>query len=334
MDVNEIMDTVENTELPEIPETERKERTDTTEITETEQAAPLVSFPEEKEGESEKNLPFPAEDYKDGKLKPVRKRMLKKLMKYEFRALFPYVLTLVVLLFAFAIVFGVHIRLAQNVKKLKPWLVLTGMLYGFTNFGLFIVTYSTAHKRDKKNFFSDEGSLTFSIPASAEEHILAKHLSTLVCMAISWGSMVLSGAIFGLITTGWKTFSWIGPSFRLYGEAFQAEPAHVLFFTIELFLLSALFIPLIPCLMGAGTCWGQKHNEKSRFRKRILYIIVGVIIYQTIQILLFTTGILSFVFSEVGIHLFLWFWVLIEAGATVWAYWYERKTLKNNLNLQ
>ena len=311
MDVNEIMDTVENTELPEIPETEKTERTDTTEITETEQAAPLVSFPEEKEGENKKNLPFPAEDYKDGKLKPVRKRMLKKLMKYEFRALFPYVLTLVVLLFAFAIVFGVHIRLAQNVKKLKPWLVLTGMLYGFTNFGLFIVTYSTAHKRYKKNFFSDEGYLTFSIPASAEEHILAKHLSTLVCMAISWGSMVLSGAIFGLITTGWKTFSWIGPSFRVDGEAFQAEPVHVLFFTIELFLLSALFIPLIPCLMGAGTCWGQKHNEKNRFRKRILYIIVGVIIYQTIQILLFTTGLLSFVFSEVGIHLFLWFWVLI-----------------------
>ena len=82
MDVNEIMDTVENTELPEISETERTERTDTTEITETEQSAPLVSFPEEKEGENKKNLPFPAEDYKDGKLKPVRKRMLKKLMKY------------------------------------------------------------------------------------------------------------------------------------------------------------------------------------------------------------------------------------------------------------
>ena len=358
MDVNEIMDTVENNEFPEPPvtdaettetvettettettetneATETTETTETIEATETEQAEPLVSFPEEKEGENKTKLPFPQEDYNEkGKLKTVRKRMLKKLMKYEFRALFPYLLTLVTLLFAFAIIFGVHIRLAQNVEKLKPWLALTGMLYGFTNFGLFIVTYTTAHKRYKKNFFSDEGYLTFSIPASAEEHILAKHLSTLVCMAISWGSMVISGAIFGLITTGWKTFSWIGPSFRLYGEMFKATPWHTLFFTIELLLLSVLFIPLIPCLMGAGTCWGEKHNEKSRFRKRLLYIFLGFIIYQAISILLLTTGIFSFVFSEVGIHLFLWFWVLVEAGLIVWALWYQRKTLKHNLNLQ
>ncbi|MBQ8429621.1 MAG: hypothetical protein IJX30_05955 [Clostridia bacterium] len=348
MDVNEIK-TTENAEIPEtktvetVETVEIVETTDTVEVTKPDEIneieetneTPLVSFPEEKDVGEKAKLPFPQEDYdKNGKLKTVRKRMLKKLMKYEFRALFPYLLTLVALLFAFAIVFGVHIRLAQDVEKLKPWLVLTGMLYGFTNFGLFIVTYSTAHKRYKKNFFGDEGYLTFSIPASAEEHILAKHLSTLVCMAISWGSMVLSGAIFGLITTGWKTFSWIGPSFRLYGELFKVTPWHTLFFTIELLLLSVLFIPLIPCLMGAGTCWGQKHSEKSRFRKRLLYIIIGVIIYQAIQILLFTTGILSFVFSEVGVHLFLWFWVLVEAGLIVWALWYQRKTIKYNLNLQ
>ena len=321
LEINELDETVGIIEKVEIPETEPA----TTAIEETALTERATET---------KTQPFPAEDYKDGKLKPVRKRMLKKLLKYEFRALFPYVLTLAALLIGFATIFGIHIRLARAVEELKSWLVLTGMLYVFANFGVIIVTFAQTHKRYKNNFFSGEGYLTFSIPATADEHILAKHIATLVCMAISWAAMLLGGIIFGLISEGFKTFSWIAPTCKLYGIIFKATPWHTLFFTIELFLLSALFIPLIPCLTGAGACWGQKHNEKSRFKKRLLYIILFVVAYNVFQVLLLTTGLFSWVFSEWGLHVFLWIWILIEAGATVWGYYYQRKTLKCNLNLQ
>ena len=105
------------------------------------------------------------------------------------------------------------------------------------------------------------------------------------------------------------------------------------FFAYFLTTISGIF-----CIgLALYACW---HFIIAAIAHPILFlylgivVIVGVIIYQTIQILLFTTGILSFVFSEVGIHLFLWFWVLIEAGLIVWAFLYQRKNLKNNLNLQ
>lgn len=346
MAVNEIMDTVENSEIPEntideTVETLETERVETPEqeieTTKTEQDVLLVHFPDEKveETQDEKSaLPFPQEDYKDGKLKPVRKRMLKKLLKYEFRALFPYLLTLAAVLIGLAIAFGIHIRLLSTNEKLKKWIVLTGMLYGYTNIGLFFVTYVKAHRRYKKNFFGDEGYLTFSIPASADEHILAKHISLITCVAISWAAIILGGMIVGLITAGFKTFSWIGPMFQLYGTLFKASPWNALFFTIEFFLLFIISIPLIPCLMGAGECNNQKHGDKKRFRRKILYFVIGFIAYYALTVFFFASGIAKFVFTEVGIHLFLWFIILVMAGATVWAYWYERKTLKNNLNLQ
>lgn len=342
MAVNEIMDTVENPDTPELPENATNETEETSEnqieTAKTEQDVLLVNFPEEKveETQDEKGiLPFPQEDYNEkGKLKPVRKRMLKKLLKYEFRALFPYLLTLAAVLIGLAIAFGIHIRLLSTNEKLKKWIVLTGMLYGYTNIGLFFVTYVKAHRRYKKNFFGDEGYLTFSIPASADEHILAKHIALIACVAISWTAIILGGMIVGLITAGFKTFSWIGPMFQLYGTLFKTSPWNALFFTIEFFLLFIISIPLIPCLMGAGECNNQKHGDKKRFRRKLLYFVIGFIAYYALTVFFFASGIAKFVFTEVGIHLFLWFIILVMAGTTVWAYWYERKTLKNNLNLQ
>lgn len=318
--------TDENAVIIPLPNAEPAEAMENTEATEN---AP------ETMGQENKVQPFPAEDYKDGKLKPVRKRMLKKLLKYEFRALFPYLFTLVVLLIGFATVFGVHTRLAEQNEKLKDWVVLTGMLYGFCNLGLLIISYSKAHQRYKNNFFGDEGYLTFSIPATADEHLLAKHLSLLVSLAISWGAIILGGAIFGLITEGFKTFSWIGKLFNLYGAVFKLAPWHTLFYTIELLLICLLPIPLLPCSMGAGLCWKQKHGAKSRFRRRLLSIFLGFAIYYVIMWLTIISGFWGWVFfNEIGLHLVLWVIILIMAGATVWAYWYERKTLKRNLNLQ
>ena len=58
-------------------------------------------------------LPFPADEIReDGTVKTVRKRMLKKLLKYEYRYLLPALLCGAILLQVFAVFFGCQMRSA------------------------------------------------------------------------------------------------------------------------------------------------------------------------------------------------------------------------------
>ncbi len=317
----------------EVSQTEQTPQAEGTEQSEQ----PLVVI----EGKEDKEpLPFPAEDYDEqGKLKRVRKRMLKKLLKYEFRAIFPYLFTLIFGLLGLAILFGVHMRICDSEKypKLENWLVLTVMLYIFANLGTIIVAYAKSYKRFKDNFFSNEGYLTFSIPATAEEHLLAKHLSMLISVWIAQAAIWI-GIFFVICIADAGAFVTIGrvigDFFKLYGTMVKAKPFHLILLTIEFLLLSLVGIPLIPCILGAAVCLTQKYEEKKKFSTRIIFIVIGFVAYYVINILLVTTGVLKYVFTPVGMHITLWLMILATVATTVGCFLYERKVLTRRLNLQ
>ncbi len=279
-------------------------------------------------------LPFPQTDYdKNGNLKKLRKTPLKKLLKYEFRAIFPHLLTLVVALLALSVIFATNLRLAEGNDKLVKWGVMTGTLYAFCNLGVVIVAYTKAHNRYKTNFFGSEGYLTFSIPASAEEHLFAKHLAMIISVTIAEVAIVV-GIFLLTIIMGANPFVFIGKLFSAYFDFLRMSPVHTVLFSIEIFLLWVVFIPFIPCLLGADACLMKKYDDKKKSRMSALFVLIGFVGYYVLNVLIFSSGILRWVFTDVGIHIALWLLIALVAGGTVGLFLYERKTLQKNLNLQ
>ena len=143
--------------------------------------------------ESPSVSPLPEEDYnKNGKLKNVRGRILKKLLKYEFKYYFKPMLIAVAALFAVATILCVlgcfltaeDIEGTGELMRVLFW-ALALLLFGFGSLFVLLFPFILAHKRYKKQFFTSEGYLTLSVPASAQEHILAKRISAYVMSAVA-----------------------------------------------------------------------------------------------------------------------------------------------------
>lgn len=278
-------------------------------------------------------LPLPAEDFdKDGKVKTVRKRMLKKLLKYEFRYLLPIVIGASVLLQVFAVFFGIQMRTLE--KNETGWMVLSVILYLYGNLGLLLLAIGLPERRYNKNFFKNEGYVTFSIPASAEEHILAKKISAIAVMLISVAATLIGVLLAGTIIGGGAFYRGIGVIFKGLGVFYRYETAHSIFFTIEIVLLLLVGIPVIPSACGAAACFLQKYADKKRFATTFGLVFAIIIGSQAFSILLASTGFYQLLTTPVGIHIFLWLWILLEVGITAFCTWFELHTLKRKLNLK
>ena len=278
-------------------------------------------------------LPFPADELtEDGKVKTVRKRMLKKLLKYEYRYLLPVLLCGAVLLQVFAVFCGIQMRSIDDGQI--GWTVAVTLLYGYGNIGLLGMAIGMPETRYQKNFFKGEGYVTFSIPASAEEHILAKRISAIVCVLIADAAVILGGLIVGTIIGGGAFYEGIGQLFSLWGTAFSYHAGHAIFFTLEGVLLFLLGIPLIPCICGAVACIVQKFSDKKRFVVTLGVVFAFVFIVQMGTVLFITTGFYELFATPIGTHVALWLLILLIAGVIVLCVWYELRTIKYKLNLK
>ena len=118
--------------------------------------------------------------------------MLKKLFHYDFKAmsrtLFPFTLATLgcgVVLFLSIIV----LSFAPEDGALSVLLpILFGTLTVFSGLGIFLVPVASEFfilHRYYKNFFTDEGYLTFALPATMEEHLHSKILSGMLWTLLS-----------------------------------------------------------------------------------------------------------------------------------------------------
>ncbi|HIU58939.1 MAG TPA: hypothetical protein IAC57_02445, partial [Candidatus Scatosoma pullistercoris] len=103
----------------------------------------------------------------------VRKSMLKKLMKYDYRAQFRILGPCYLAVAGFTLIASVCIAMLKYAQSdIAVWcMVSTNTVYGlaiaasaFFSFFNFLFCYY-------KSFFSKEGYLTLSIPATPEEHV-------------------------------------------------------------------------------------------------------------------------------------------------------------------
>lgn len=273
-------------------------------------------------------FPFPESDYnKKGELKKVRGRMLKKLLKYEFRAIFPALSIGVAILFGLTVLMIILLNVQLN-ENLAIFTVLSALLYIYALVAIIFVGAGIAISRYNKNFFKEEGYLTFSIPASMEEHTLAKHISGILSTLIGIVASLISLLV--LFAFGLDDLLSIFQGM----EITIGNPVSFVFEVIEGVIIFAETLVAIFCVAGALTCWGQKFKRK---RSIVFRVLIAYIIFMVLESLLLTTlnfAFIDFFYTTAGIHISNCLQILFNAGVIVFSFWYETRYLKKKLNLK
>ncbi len=282
---------------------------------------------------TEVKLPFPQGDYnKQGKLKRVRGRMLKKLLKCEIKHYLPLMICIISALIISSIGWGLCIRATDGIpdETENPLWFLEfsfGFLFIVSLSGSAIFALSYPVTRYNKNFFQDEGYLTFSVPASAEEHVLAKHLGAIIC------NLIISVAV--LISVGCliATIGGMSALGNTIGEIFKFKSAHLLFLSIEVGISAAVGVCMIPTVFGIGSCLFSKQSGKKKTIRVILTVALAYVLIQSSTIFGLMNGVF-FPKTATGLHIMIWLWIFFLAGITVGCYFWEVWYLKHKLDLK
>ena len=277
--------------------------------------------------------PLPEEDYnKNGKLKNVRGRILKKLLKYEFKYYLRPMLIAMVALFAVATtlcVLGCFLT-AEDMNgtgeglRVVFW-VLSLVVFVFGSLFVLLFPFILAHKRYKKQFFTAEGYLTLSIPASAQEHILAKRITAYVMTAVA--SVLVSIAvlislipIFLLVANG-----GLGTMQPIQLGLSAEDVIHA--------LLQMLVWPLLLLALDGGyLCW--QHRGLKKWMVGLL--VAGLYIF-SMFINVFLGGLFFELSPEVITLIYeigKWVLLALEMGVLYLLFLYETQTLKKKINLK
>ena len=276
-------------------------------------------------------LSFPETDYKkDGKLKKVRGRVVKKLLKYEFRAYAPVFYILLAVLSALTLLVCLFIRFdvgsgsdapIELARAVSVFMSMGFMLYIFTLVFSPVVIYGLSVGRYNNNFFKDEGYLTFSIPASMEEHVLSKHICGIVLTLVSALASFISLILF--LSVSFQTIPHLMPSVK---TNFFLELENILL-ALSSFIASFFTI-------GALHCWSQKFVKKREIFFRFLIFYFALVLLESVFTLFDFTAVGSFFASKAGMHVANWLGIIFSVGVAYLCYRYEVKVLKTRLNLK
>ncbi len=285
-------------------------------------------------------LPFPAKDYnKKGNLKKVRARVMKKLLKNEWRYYFPITLALMGIVVIVGLIYGFILRKDMTMEEYDPsftFVTLVGSLVFLLSFAggiLFSQIYPVL--RYNKSFFQNEGYLTFSIPASAEEQVFAKRIAAVLCTLGMTAAIVLGGFLAAWISGGFQgTFE----DFRfelelLLGVSFSST-GDVVLSVIENVLSAIVGIFMLPAMYGAISCALSKSAGKKKTFTVLILVFLGVTVLESIfsYVLIFGTAWIPA--TSAGVHISAWVTLLLEVGLTVGCTYFEIWYLKNKLDLK
>ena len=280
--------------------------------------------------------PFPEEDYnKKGKLRRVRPRILKKLLKYEFKAYLTPMLIMLAALFALAIalcVLGCFItpedfenNSDSDPGRMIAW-VIGLVIFIWVALAAIFFPLVFATKTYHKQFFTSQGYLTLSIPASPQEHILAKRIAGYIAMAIGSIAAVIAIIIAFLPLLGMIGADGTPPSDTSVAPLISGWD--ILYIVLEM-LVSPL---LLMSICGGFVCW------RHRGLKTWMIVVLGVGFY-------FLSTVLSVVLAgailTIPAHVweFLleagkWFFFALRCGVVYLLWLYETQTLRSKINLK
>ncbi len=286
-------------------------------------------------------LPFPPKDYnKKGELKKVRGRMLKKLLKAEWKHYLPFTLGFMGLLLLTGIFCGIGLRSMDLANEptanviMPDTLSITSILL-FAGRAVGAVVFAAAYPiaRYEKNFFQNEGYLTFSIPASMEEHVAAKRIAAVI---VSYAmSVVLVLAVFlAVLISG--DMNWEGPVsegiFTMVNEVYLTG-GHAVVYILESLLSAMIGGVMMPSLYAVLTCLLSKSSGKRKTGTTIILVFIGVAILDSISAtFLSVEAILPQ--TVAWAHISAWLGIVAQIAVTIACICLEIWYLKKKLDLK
>lgn len=280
--------------------------------------------------------PFPEEDYnKKGKLRRVRPRILKKLLKYEFKAYLTPMLIMLTALFALAIalcVLGCFItpedfenNSDSDPGRMIAW-VIGLVIFIWVALAAIFFPLVFATKTYHKQFFTSQGYLTLSIPASPQEHILAKRIAGYIAMAIGSIAAVIAIIIAFLPLLGMIGADGTPPSDPSVAPLISGWD--ILYIVLEM-LVSPL---LLMSICGGFVCW------RHRGLKTWMIVVLGVGLYFLSTVLgVVLAGAILTIPAHVWEFLLeagKWFFFALKCGVVYLLWLYETQTLRSKINLK
>lgn len=204
--------------------------------------------------------------------------MLKKLMKYEFKATGRTILPLYGGLLIFAILVRIlysNFAFSQNsFGKLAVGLSI--FIYGFIMAAVFVATFFLIVQRFHKNLLGDEGYLMQTLPVSTSKNILSKLITSSVWSIVSCIIALLSILI--LVINGDIINAFSNQLIPAIQSTVNQIGVMTYVFSLELLIASILQLTLFVLKLYAAISIGHLFNSS-----KILLSIVAFIALSTIE---------------------------------------------------
>ena len=254
--------------------------------------------------------------------------MVRKLLKHELIALFRVVYIPAIVMIALAVLLRISIAGAN--EDTTAFVVMLGVFYVFALLATELVCFAVSVSRFYKSFFSGEGYMTLSLPATASQLIWAKLLSALVAMLFGTVACVLSGCIFfiglpeGFFAILAEIFGELG---ELIAMAIRQEPMLL----VEAIIQFIVMIPAGLLVFYLVISIAQLFTTKNRKGMIFLIYFGGAFICGIVSSLVVEP--LNDLMMAVSYHLAMWMSILFYAAVDVGSFFIVRHILTHKVNM-
>lgn len=283
--------------------------------------------------------------------KKLRGKMLKKLMKYDFKALFRFLLPALAVLFFLSVLCAVaqwySMRVNVEDKEFDTaynGLLIVGIVYALCACGVAGICFFNTVSHYQKNLFSDEGYLTLTLPATPEEQVFSKVLSgfitvllTIVALALSTLVADLPCLLKGERSDGIFTYA-LNVLDMLFVYSFDLRGVNHTVALVELAIFALLSLLFQLQVIDACICIGQTRTSKNRTMAAVRVFFLYVVITQVCSVIgpsIFGGLDLknSQISSSATVHIAMWVLIVLACLGNVIAFLVQRSILKKKVNL-
>ncbi len=261
--------------------------------------------------------------------------MLKKLLKYEYRA--TYKLYLILYLIVIGLAFINRLIYALDFSNNVVLSVLSGMFtltIVLSCVGLYFATLIFILFRFYKNLFTDEGYLMFTLPVSALKLIISK-----IIVGMTWmlGSIVVIGGAVAIMLFNTSTLDTIKELWNLLGYSvfdllFGGEILQFIIYIVNYIISVLSTICFIYLAVAFGQVMMPRHKIAGSILSYFIITIVTSVLSSIISVLYYTITKYDLTVAQLpssfyGISL------LLNLGFALVSIFFVNKICINNLNL-
>ena len=226
--------------------------------------------------------------------------MLKKLLKYDLRAVFKFWWIAVIICTSLSVVGGI----ASLIQTYDGWVpqVLSGIttcaifLAYCSYFALMVLTMVLLFIRFYKNFFTDEGYLTFTLPVSRKDLLNSKVItgfSAMVAAAVVCGvNMLIMSAI--ELSTEPPAYGLIAQIVDFFVDGMKSLGFYFWIYLAEAFLLLLVFLALLVLFLYFCITFGSMIVKKGKLIASIAIFYGASSIFTAISQFLLIFGTIGF----------------------------------------